>query len=68
VSDALWTPSPEQVADANLTRFQEHLLRTRKGLPSVDPLEFNARGEAMKLRSLGLKWSKSNKLVKADSR
>jgi len=52
----------------DLGRVQEHLLRTRKGLPSVDPLEFNARGEAMKLRSLGLKWSKSNKLVKADSR
>ena len=52
----------------DLGRVQEHLRRTNKGLPSVDPLEFNARGEALKLRALGLKWAKNNKLVKADSK
>ena len=52
----------------DLGRVQEHMLRTRKGLPSVDPLEFNARGEAIKLRQLGLEWTKNNKLVKRDSK
>ena len=52
----------------DLGRVQEHILRDRKGLPSVDPLEFNARGEAMKLRQLGLEWNKNNKLVKRSSK
>ena len=52
----------------DLGRVQEHIRRDRKGLPSVDPLEFNARGEAMKLRKLGLEWTKDNRLVKAGSK
>ena len=53
---------------SDLGKVEENLLRQRKGLPTVDPLAFNARGEAMKLKQLGLRWTKNHRLVKADTK
>lgn len=37
-----------------LARVQEHLRRKQKGLPTIDPLRFNAVGERLQARKLGL--------------
>jgi virulence factor Mce-like protein len=52
----------------DLGRVEESILRNRKGLPAVDPLALNDAGERAKLKRLGLKWDKNNKLVKAGSK
>ena len=41
-------------ARAEFERVQEHLARELKGKPSVDPLSFNDKGEAIARRKLGL--------------
>jgi phospholipid/cholesterol/gamma-HCH transport system substrate-binding protein len=56
------TPDPtplnrraERRVESHLDAVIGHLRRVARGQPSVDPLEFNARGELMQWRRLGIK-------------
>jgi virulence factor Mce-like protein len=44
----------EARARAELMRVRDHLIREKKGLPTVDPLSFNDKGERAQAKKLGL--------------
>lgn len=55
-------------AKSDYVKLLDHLERVRKGLPSVDPLDYNERGERIQLRRLGLERGLDGKIAVGEPR
>ncbi|MBA2505575.1 MAG: MCE family protein [Thermoleophilaceae bacterium] len=54
--------------DEEKAQIEEHLRREKRGLPTLDPLDFSERGEILQARKLGLRWTEAGKLVKREGK